>query len=117
MQPLEKVINLAKKNGDKLVILDNQGNPEYVIMSFDQYEQLSNGKKDVRDLTEGELLTKINCDITALKESSESEDLDNLAKNVWSEAVNEDISLNLDDFEDNKVEIEDEDQYYFEPVE
>jgi len=121
MDSLKKVIDLAKKNGNKVIIVDSDGNPTYILMAIDQYFSLNEKTDQVKDLTEGELLTKINCDIAAWKEVQEAGDnpieTEDLAKNVWSEAVNEEISLNLDNFDQESDDLDEEDQYYFEPVE
>ena len=58
-----KIIDLVKKTGDNCVILDNEGNPAYVIVSFSDYRKMILGKSGVAGLTEDELLVKINPDI------------------------------------------------------
>lgn len=37
---LEKIKNLIKQNGDKVILVEN-GEPEVVLMSFQEYEKLS----------------------------------------------------------------------------
>ncbi|MEK7090277.1 MAG: hypothetical protein AAB930_01700 [Patescibacteria group bacterium] len=39
---LSKIKNLVKKNGDKFIFVEN-GEPEVVMMSFHEYEKLTNG--------------------------------------------------------------------------
>jgi PHD/YefM family antitoxin component YafN of YafNO toxin-antitoxin module len=110
---LQKIIDLIKKTGDKLVVLDGNGS-SFAIMDLKDYERLVLGKSDVRGLTEDELLDKINRDIALWK--ADQEELDN--NNDWS-----DFSLNLDKKKmraeqlSSELESSDEDKYYFEPLE
>ncbi|NCN07134.1 hypothetical protein GW933_00410 [Candidatus Falkowbacteria bacterium] len=131
MESIQKVINLIKKTGDKVVILDKSGDLDCVIMNISDYEKLVFGKTEVKGLTEDELLDKINRDIEIWKDSQEnghlpidqhdfSQELDKNSEPLidynFNEmppvASNQDFSLNLDNSEE-----EDEDRYYFEPVE
>ncbi len=131
MESIEKVINLIKKTGDKVVILDKFGGLDCVVMAISDYEKLVLGKSDIKGLTEDELLDKINRDIEIWKGSQESGHLpidqrdfsQELDRNIglpidpnFNEIpvidVTQDFSLNLDNSED-----EDDDRYYFEPVE
>ncbi len=65
---LQRVINLAKKTGDRVIVFDSV-NPEntYVVMGLDEYEKILIGKNEVRGLTEEQLLDKINRDIAIWK--------------------------------------------------
>lgn len=36
----EKIIGLLKRTGDRCVVVDEQGNPTFVVMPFSQYEDL-----------------------------------------------------------------------------
>lgn len=131
MESIQKVINLIRKTGDKVVILDKSGDLDCVIMTINDYEKLVIGKSEIKGLTEDELLDKINRDIEIWKDSQESEHLpidqydfsQELDKNsepiidynfneIPANPLNQDFSLNLDNSEE-----EDEDRYYFEPVE
>jgi len=73
--PLQKVLNLVKKTGDRIVVFDNE-NPDnaYVVMNIDEYEKILFGKKEVKGLTENQLLDKINDDIAIWKSENEFED-------------------------------------------
>ncbi len=69
---LERAINLAKKTGDRLIVFDSTKPANaYVIMSLLDYENLALSKSPVRDLTEDELLDKINRDIAIWKNEQE----------------------------------------------
>lgn len=107
----EKIINLIKKTGDKIVILDNEGEPGYVVMSLNDYEKLVLGRSEVQGLTDQELLAKINRDIALWKDSQKINDL---APDQY------DFSADLGEFAGLEEEPEaavDDDRYYFEPVE
>ena len=121
MPNFEKLLNLLKKTGDKAIILDQNGNPGYVIMSVNDYEDLILGKSGVSGLTESELLDKINRDIAVWKDSQELKELSvdqyNFARDL-GEFINDDYSSEFR--QNNSIGISEnneEDRYYFEPVE
>jgi hypothetical protein len=61
---LQHAMSLARKTGDRLIVFDTaQSAAPYVVMPLSQYEQLVLGQGSVRDLTEDELLDRINRDI------------------------------------------------------
>jgi hypothetical protein len=69
---LQKAINLAKKTGDRLIVFDPaKEDSAYVVMSIDQYEDLTLGRGSVRNLTEDQLLDKINRDIAVWKNEND----------------------------------------------
>jgi len=85
---LQKAINLAKKTGDRLLVFDfKYSDSAYVVMSLDEYEKLAIGRNEVRNLTEDELLDKINRDIAVWKsEQNYQENEDKNFKNfAWDE--------------------------------
>lgn len=71
MKSLDRVITLVKKTGDRCIVLDNDGEPAFVLTSFDDYERLMTGGGDPRHLTEDELLEKINRDIALWRETQQ----------------------------------------------
>jgi hypothetical protein len=83
---LKKAIKLAKKTGDRLLVFSDQ-DPEmgYVVMSMDEYEKITINKSEVRNLTEEELLDRINRDIAIWKNEQESKE-DKLPKTSVSES-------------------------------
>ena len=117
MPNLQKIINLIKKTGDKAIILDENGEPSYVIMTLFDYERLILGKAGVAGLTEDEFLDKINRDIEIWKESKSEPEIGHLPLDQY------DFSQKLEESGDNyfkkhlNLEEKEEDQYYFEPVE
>ncbi len=67
-----RIIKLVKKTGDRIVVFDSQKpDQSYVIMSIDEYENLMDKRGDVKDLTEGQMLDKINRDIASWKDDQE----------------------------------------------
>lgn len=44
---IKKIIGLINKTGDNCVVLDETGNPAYVIMPFSRYESMIGGQKDI----------------------------------------------------------------------
>jgi hypothetical protein len=131
MESIEKIVNLIKKTGDKAIILDKNGDPNYVVMTVVDYEKLVLGKSGLSGLTEDQLLDKINRDIEIWKDSQKIEHLPIEQHNFSQElAKNDDIDMDqgfneipipvsVDDFSPNlaNLEEEEEDRYYFEPVE
>jgi hypothetical protein len=121
MPNFQKLINLIKKTGDKAIILDQSGDPGYVIMSVADYEDLILGKSGVSGLTESELLDKINHDIAIWKDSQELKELSvdqyNFARDL-GDFINEEYIANFTEKKpDETAQSVDEDRYYFEPVE
>jgi len=101
---LNKITNLIKKTGDRFIVADEKGDPKFVIMDISEYEKLVLCKSDVSDLTEDELLDKINRDIA-----------------IWQiEQKEEEITDSVEDFVENVEgdlsEEDEEEKYYFEPV-
>lgn len=75
---LQKAINLARKTGDRLIIFDySRPSDAYVVMSLDEYERLVMKRSEVHNLTEEELIDKINRDVAIWKSENESDDFDN----------------------------------------
>ena len=103
---IKKLINLIEKTGDRLVVIDRVGNPAYVIMGFSAYEKLIEGKAEISDLTEDELLEKINRDVSIWRSSQEEAKLQEF----------ETLEQVLQKEEQEEVRDEGE-KYYFEPVE
>ena len=145
MESIQKVINLIKKTGDKVVILDKNDDLSCVVMTVADYEKLVLGQSGLQGLTEEELLDKINRDIAIWQDSQENGHLpidqhdfsQDLAQNSQSardssfddtpwpavDEIDENnyFLLNSDDFKESPInelsEDEDEDRYYFESVE
>lgn len=63
MSSLNRLIKLARRTGDRLIVHQPTDGADVVIMDIDEYEMLLAEKQDVRDLTERQLLNQINRDI------------------------------------------------------
>ena len=117
---IEKVIDLASKTGDKVIVLSDHHDP-YVLMSVKDYEALLHGPSSVKGLSEDELLDKINRDIAIWKASQEDlsdyslEDfrVDTLRKNPKNE---EKLAKTLSENIVDNQGLNEDDKYYIEPV-
>lgn len=98
MKNLQKILELINQTGDRFIFEDEKGSL-FVISSVADYEKLIFRDKEVKSLSEEELLNKINKDIAVWKEAQQAEEIE------------KDLSQ-MDDFKEK----EDEDRYYFEPV-
>jgi hypothetical protein len=71
---LERAINLSSRTGDKIIVVDEFNDRSSVVMSLDDYEMLLKGRNkggnSARNLTEEELLDKINHDIISWKDAN-----------------------------------------------
>ncbi len=104
---LQRVINLVKKTGDKLIVVDSNqvDNSAYVVMTIDDYEKILFGinkkqEKAIENLTEKELLDKINRDIAlwrAKQEIKEDEDNEILGLDESDDIYG--FTDNIDDFD------------------
>jgi hypothetical protein len=101
----KQVLSLVKKTGDRCIILDEASEDVFVVMGLHEYEKFVFGENTVCDLTEEELLDKINQDIAIWQANHEQEQEVNIHKNSeFKEA----------DSVDNSQE---DDRYYIEPIE
>ncbi|MDP2692536.1 MAG: hypothetical protein Q8O88_02755 [bacterium] len=60
---LDRLINLARKTGDRLIVHQPDRGEDIVIMDVDEYELLFENRRDVRNLSDKQLLDQINRDI------------------------------------------------------
>ncbi len=85
---LKKILELAKKTGDRVVIFDG-ANPDnsYVVMHIDRYLEKENkeNKDDNENLTEEDLTDKINQEISMWKNQNKAQDLneEDKVKKSW----------------------------------
>jgi len=103
---LQKAIDLVNKTGDRLLVAD-MADPErvFAVMSIDEYEKLMFDKSGVRNLTENELLDKINRDIAIWKSDNEfnanGQKSSIQARKYLSDIKDKNAFLDNFDFEDN----------------
>lgn len=117
---MDKVLDLAAKTGDKVIVLSDHHDP-YVLMTVKEYESLLHGPSSVKDLSEDELLSKINRDIAIWKASKDDLDdysledfkVDTLRKDVKKE---ENPNKDGDKITVDKSVVPEDDRYYIEPV-
>lgn len=64
---LDRIIQIVKRTGDKVVVIKDDA--EFVISSLDDYARLIEGPEAVGELTESQLLDKINRDIATWRAS------------------------------------------------
>jgi len=82
---LQKAFDLSKKTGDKLIVFDSsRPDNTFVVMPIDEYEKMMI-KRDVKGLTEGELIDKINGDIALWKNMQEEVQNDRFATNDFGQ--------------------------------
>lgn len=62
---LKKIINIA---GGRYIIVEN-GKPAYIVMNFEEYKEAVLNRKELRALTEKELIDRINFDISLWREN------------------------------------------------
>lgn len=110
MNNLAKITKLISR-GEKIIVVNEQADPQFVVMNIGEYEKIINNiDRDVKGLTEEELLAKINRDIAiwkSIKEVDETaQENDNFIQNIGG----------AEDFAEEEEEEEDDDKYYFEPV-
>lgn len=106
---LDQVLDLVAKTGDRVIVVSEKHDP-YVIMSTNEYESLLHNSSELNNLTEEQLLDKINRDISVWRSSQED-----LSEYSLDQFKADDKEEKKDKEEDEKVEVE-EDKYYIEPV-
>lgn len=91
---LNRLLGLVKRTGDRLVVLDKETESAVVMMEIDEYEKLLDGGPRLEDMSEDDILDKINREVAIWREKN---------------AANSVVVENEDDFvaaEDNVVEEE-----------
>jgi len=71
---LDRLINLAERTGDRLIVHNLTEDHDAVILSIDEYENLIDGKRDVRGLSGGQMLDQINRDIAVWRANKEQDE-------------------------------------------
>ena len=70
---LANIIELIKKTGDRVIVVDAHGDPQYVILNLAEYQRLVTGSTALGTLTEEQLMDKINRDIGSWKADQDSQ--------------------------------------------
>jgi len=100
MKAIKKVLDIINKTGDRCIIVSEDSDEVYAVMSLKEYERMVFGKAQVTELTEDELLDKINRDIAVWK--SQQEEVKN--NNSWDREMpskNLDYAIKNSEIEDN----------------
>ena len=74
MSSLDRLIDLAKRTGDRLIVHDPIEGRDVIIMDVDEYERMVLPKKDVRGLSSRQMLDQINRDIAVWRANLEMEE-------------------------------------------
>ncbi len=80
----ERLLNFMAKSGDRCVIME-KGQPAFVLMKIEDYEELLMAHSGVEGLTEGELLDKINREVAIWRASQEDEVENETAEEIVAE--------------------------------
>ena len=99
----ERLFNLIRKTGDKVVFYDSAKDEAYVMMRMEDYEKMTNGGRGQPTLTNyraPDKIEKINQDIA-----------------LWREEIKNKEDVAPSAGEESGAEKEEESQFYFEPVE
>ena len=67
LEKLDKIIDCVRRTGDKVTLFRDDG--EYTVMTLDDYYKMLGSGQDVKDLSEEELLNKINREIALWRET------------------------------------------------
>ncbi len=100
MKSLQKVFDLITKTGDRCIVVSEELSEVYAIMSLKEYERIMLGKAEVADLTEDELLDRINRDIAVWK-SQQQEEQDTEVEIPESPEFEQDLGLTDIELGDN----------------
>jgi len=113
-----KILPLLKQTRGSMIVVNEAGEPLYVAVSFEEYDRLLASSRNVKGLTEDQLLEQINRDIAEWKNSQTA------AADNWTaldEIIDSKREMVLPESEKNSLKQdkidEPKDQYYFEPIE
>lgn len=126
MQPkqLKRILNLISKTGDRLIVADNSTDEVFAIMSVDDYESLvdcgynysdddmcecededygiCDCHKEISDLTEQEMLQKINDDVAEWRDAQKKNKDEELVEEILEENI-KDESLVTSEVKEKKI--------------
>lgn len=113
-EAFRKIIQLIDKTGDKCIVINESGEPSCVVMSLKDYEKMSDKDARIKDLSEGELLQKINRDIASWRSAQEEDaDMDWDMEDMRPKMAESSPTSDEKAPENEKKEDE---TYYFEPL-
>ena len=108
----DRLLNLAQKTGGNLIIYDRYSDCNLVVLGVDEYERLVDvdmdkdrgeycGGEDTREMSEGEMLDKINRDIAAWRSYQEKEDYENREEMLEEELASDPFDPFSEDYSHN----------------
>ncbi|PIR74001.1 MAG: hypothetical protein COU35_04835 [Candidatus Magasanikbacteria bacterium CG10_big_fil_rev_8_21_14_0_10_47_10] len=71
---IERLINLARRTGDRLIVHDPIGGKDLVIMDVEQYKQLLDGRESIAEMGAQAFVDKIHRDISIWESNREDDD-------------------------------------------
>lgn len=94
MASFDRLLALAKKTGDRLIVFDSATNTGFAAIPIDEYEEMVSNPRDITSLSGDQLIEQINQDIGKWRESQEAEDdyldmfgaLDDSVEDDWQSA-------------------------------
>ena len=123
MQPkqLKRIFNLIQKTGDRLIVADSSTDEVFAIMNIDEYESLVDCDRDywendtcdceegecdicdchkeISDLTEQEMLQKINDDVAEWRDAQKKKNDEELAEEILEENIKDESPTKSEDKE------------------
>jgi len=73
---LNRLLKLINRTGDRLVILDKDTESAIVMMEVDEYEKILDGGPRLEDMSESDILDKINRDVAIWREKNLANSVD-----------------------------------------
>lgn len=77
---LDRALRLVKRTGDKLLVADRDSDEVFAIMNLDDYENLLAGEAVWDEMSEEDMMNKVNRDIASWRSHHQTEDWDDLTK-------------------------------------
>lgn len=116
--PLDKVIELIKQTGDNCIMLDDQGYPAYVVMSFDKYQNMAVSGNNFAKNSQKDVVDQVNEEIASLHNDSEAH---STVESSDFQPVREILTPisgenSLDSAKNDIAGEKDGEKYYFEPI-
>jgi PHD/YefM family antitoxin component YafN of YafNO toxin-antitoxin module len=67
---LNRLLKLINRTGDRLVVLDKDTEEAVVMMEIDEYEKILNAGSHLEDMSEADILDKINREVAVWREKN-----------------------------------------------
>ena len=116
MDNFNKILNLVKKTGDKIIVMKEDGT-SFVLMPFNDYEKIVDWQDNPKDLSEQELWERVDRDIALWREGHDDyyDDMDPPTPEPW-EMESESLPWEREEIEDSfKFDEEDDEKDFVAP--